>query len=106
MLVKVDRTSMAASLEVRCPLLDHKLAEWACTVPNSYKLRNGKGKYLLIRALGELAPSLAVEPPENGLRASPGGLVERTVAGTRSRSHPRAWRFSAAASSPSHSYGS
>ena len=66
MLVKVDRTSMAASLEVRCPLLDHKLAEWACTVPNSYKLRNGKGKYLLIRALGDRLPPSLLNRPKMG----------------------------------------
>ena len=56
MLVKVDRMSMAASLEVRCPLLDHRLAEWAAKIPNSYKLRNGKGKYILERALGNRLP--------------------------------------------------
>ena len=55
MLVKVDRMSMAASLEVRSPLLDHRLAEWAATVPTSYKLRNGQGKYILTRALGHRA---------------------------------------------------
>jgi asparagine synthase (glutamine-hydrolysing) len=56
MLVKVDRMSMAASLEVRSPLLDHRLAEWAATVPNSFKLRNGKGKYILEKALGNRLP--------------------------------------------------
>lgn len=56
MLVKVDRMSMAASLEVRSPLLDHRLAEWAATVPTSYKLRNGQGKYILTRALGDRLP--------------------------------------------------
>ena len=50
---------MAASLEVRSPLLDHRLAEWAATVSTSYKLRNGQGKYILTRALGHrLAPGL------------------------------------------------
>jgi asparagine synthase (glutamine-hydrolysing) len=61
MLVKVDRMSMAASLEVRCPLLDHKLAEFAATIPNDWKLHNpgrrgGQGKYILLRALGERLP--------------------------------------------------
>lgn len=56
MLVKVDRMSMAASLEVRCPLLDHRLAEWAATVPHVFKLRHGQGKYILRRALGDRLP--------------------------------------------------
>jgi asparagine synthase (glutamine-hydrolysing) len=56
MLVKVDRMSMAASLEVRCPLLDHVLAEWAAKIPHSSKLRDGKGKYILTRALGDRLP--------------------------------------------------
>ena len=56
MLVKVDRMSMAASLEVRCPLLDHELAEFAQRIPNAWKLRRGKGKWILLRALGERLP--------------------------------------------------
>ncbi len=56
MLVKVDRMSMAASLEVRCPMLDHKLAEFAATIPNGWKLRHGSGKYILLRALGDRLP--------------------------------------------------
>jgi asparagine synthase (glutamine-hydrolysing) len=63
MLVKVDRMSMANSLEVRCPLLDHKLAELAATIPNGWKLRNGKGKQILLRAVGDrLDPGLLNRP--------------------------------------------
>lgn len=59
MLVKVDRMSMANSLEVRCPMLDHKLAEFAAAIPNAWKLRGGKGKQILLRALGDrLEPGL------------------------------------------------
>jgi len=46
-LVKVDRMSMMNSLEVRSPYLDYKLAEFAASVPNSIKLKNGTQKYLL-----------------------------------------------------------
>lgn len=46
-LVKVDRASMMSSLEVRSPFLDHKLAEFAASIPNEYKLNNGTLKYLL-----------------------------------------------------------
>jgi asparagine synthase (glutamine-hydrolysing) len=63
MLVKVDRMSMANSLEVRCPLLDHKLAELAATIPNGWKLRHGKGKQILLRAVGDrLDPGLLNRP--------------------------------------------
>jgi len=55
-LVKVDRASMAASLEVRCPLLDHHFAEFATRIPTSWKWENGKGKRILIDALGDRLP--------------------------------------------------
>jgi len=57
MLVKVDRMSMANSLEVRSPLLDHKLAEFAATLPHSWKLRDGRGKRILIDAIGDRLPT-------------------------------------------------
>lgn len=50
-LTKVDRTSMAASLEARAPLLDHVLMEWSGSLPANMKLRQGNGKYLLKKAL-------------------------------------------------------
>jgi|HubBroStandDraft_1064217.scaffolds.fasta_scaffold12100_1 asparagine synthase (glutamine-hydrolysing) len=56
MLMKVDRMSMANSLEVRCPLLDHELGEFAATIPHGWKIRNGTGKYILLRALGDRLP--------------------------------------------------
>ena len=63
MLVKVDRMSMANSLEVRCPLLDHKLAEFAATLPPAWKMRDGKGKRILVDALsGRLPPELLDQP--------------------------------------------
>jgi asparagine synthase (glutamine-hydrolysing) len=63
MLVKVDRMSMANSLEVRCPMLDHRLAELAASIPNQWKLRNGQGKQILLRAVGDrLDPALLNRP--------------------------------------------
>lgn len=50
-LTKVDRASMAHSLEVRVPLLDHEFVEWVSGLPPSSKLRNGEGKYLFKKAL-------------------------------------------------------
>ena len=56
MLVKVDRASMAASLEVRCPLLDNRLAEFAARIPLSWKWQSGRGKRILLDALGDRLP--------------------------------------------------
>jgi asparagine synthase (glutamine-hydrolysing) len=56
MLVKVDRMSMANSLEVRCPLLDHRLAELAATIPHAWKMSNGRGKAILLEAIGDRLP--------------------------------------------------
>lgn len=66
MLVKVDRTSMANSLEVRCPLLDSEVADLAARIPNAWKIRNGRGKYLMIQALGELLPPELLNRPKMG----------------------------------------
>ena len=55
-LAKVDRVLMAASLEVRCPLLDHHLAEFATLIPTRWKWQNGKGKRILLDALGDRLP--------------------------------------------------
>lgn len=65
-LVKVDRMSMANSLEVRCPLLDHKLAEFAATIPHGWKLRNGRGKDIFIQTLGGRLPSELFAQPKRG----------------------------------------
>jgi asparagine synthase (glutamine-hydrolysing) len=50
-LTKVDRASMAHSLEVRVPLLDHRLVAWASSLPPALKLRGGTGKYIFKKAL-------------------------------------------------------
>ena len=50
-LTKVDRASMAHSLEVRVPLLDHRLVEWASSLPPGLKLRGGTGKYIFKKTL-------------------------------------------------------
>ena len=55
-LTKVDRASMAVSLEVRCPLLDHRLMELAARIPSSLKLRGRAGKHIFKRAMSELLP--------------------------------------------------
>jgi len=55
-LTKVDRTSMAVSLEVREPLLDHRLVEFAAKLPASMRLRRGEGKWLMKRAMRGTLP--------------------------------------------------
>ena len=55
-LTKVDRASMAHSLEVRVPLLDPDFASWACTLPSSLKLKHGEGKYIFKKALEGSVP--------------------------------------------------
>ncbi|HVH70641.1 MAG TPA: asparagine synthase (glutamine-hydrolyzing), partial [Candidatus Dormibacteraeota bacterium] len=55
-LTKVDRASMAVSLEVRAPLLDHKLMELAARVPSWLKLRHMKGKYIFKKAMRGIVP--------------------------------------------------
>ena len=66
MLPKVDRMSMAASLEVRCPMLDHELAELAARIPHQAKMRNGKGKAILIEAIGDRLPPTLLTRPKSG----------------------------------------
>jgi len=55
-LTKVDRTSMAVSLEAREPLLDHRLVEFAARLPARMRLRGGTGKWLMKRALASRLP--------------------------------------------------
>ncbi len=55
-LTKVDRASMAHSLEVRVPLLDHELVEWVSGLPASLKLRQQEGKYILKKSLEPYLP--------------------------------------------------
>ena len=66
MLTKVDRSSMAASLEVRVPLLDHRVVEYTTKLPDSLKYRNGEGKYILRRLLSRYVPSDMFERPKMG----------------------------------------
>ena len=65
-LTKVDRMSMACSLEVRAPFLDHLVAEFALDLPLKYKLRGSQGKYLLRRLGRKLLPENTVARPKQG----------------------------------------
>jgi asparagine synthase (glutamine-hydrolysing) len=65
-LTKVDRASMAHSLEVRVPLLDHEVMEYAASIPAAYKLRHGEGKYIFKQALCSLLPDTILNRPKMG----------------------------------------
>jgi len=63
---KVDRASMAHSLEVREPLMDHPLVEWLSNLPPAFKLRHGEGKVLLKKALAAYLPPEILYRPKMG----------------------------------------
>ena len=79
-LTKVDKMSMAVSLESREPLLDHKLLEFAASVPASLKLKNGQGKYLLRRLLERRVPKSIVDRPKQGFSAPIGEWLRGPLA--------------------------
>ncbi len=79
-MTKVDKMSMAVSLESREPLLDHVLLEFAATVPSSLKLKNGRSKYLLRRLLERRVPNAIAERKKHGFEAPIGGWLRGPLA--------------------------
>ena len=66
LMVKVDVASMASSLEVRSPMLDHHFVEFATAIPSSLKRNTGGGKVILKRALAPLVPKSTLNRPKKG----------------------------------------
>ncbi|KHK91161.1 XrtA/PEP-CTERM system amidotransferase [Novosphingobium malaysiense] len=65
-LTKVDRASMAVSLEAREPLLDHRLIEFAASLPESMRVRGGQGKWLMKHAMRRFLPDDILYRPKQG----------------------------------------
>ena len=65
-LTKVDRTSMAVSLEVREPLLDHRLIEFAAALPEGLRTKRGEGKWLLKKTMQRYLPDEVLYRPKQG----------------------------------------
>jgi asparagine synthase (glutamine-hydrolysing) len=65
-LTKVDRMTMAHSLEARPPLLDHKLVEFAATVPSRFRIKNGSTKHIFKQAMRGILPDQIIDRQKHG----------------------------------------
>jgi asparagine synthase (glutamine-hydrolysing) len=92
MLTKVDRASMAHSLEVRVPFLSHTFVNWAAQVPVDLKLRGSTGKYLVRRAIAPWLPEGVLDRPKQGFAVP----LARWVRGDLGRYAESVWRDSGA----------
>ena len=80
-LAKVDRASMAVSLEVRVPLMDHRVAAFAWSLPMQMKLAGGQGKHLLRQVLYKHVPRSMIERPKQGFAIPVGEWLRSALKG-------------------------
>ena len=66
LLMRVDKMTMATSVEGRVPFLDHRIVEYAFRIPGSLKVKNGVAKYVLKRAVADLLPESVIHRPKVG----------------------------------------
>ena len=69
LLMRVDKVSMATSVEARVPFLDHRLVEFSMKIPASMKIRNGKSKYILKKAVEGIIPNNIIHRKKQGFAA-------------------------------------
>lgn len=65
-LTKVDRMTMAHSIEARPPLIDHRLVEFAATIPTRFRIKDGQTKYLFKQAMRGVLPDHIIDRPKHG----------------------------------------
>lgn len=76
-LTKVDRTSMMVSLEVRVPILDHHLVEFAATIPPELKIKGMNTKYIMKKAAERLIPKEVIYRPKQGFGVPIGSWIKK-----------------------------
>jgi asparagine synthase (glutamine-hydrolysing) len=84
-LTKLDRTSMAVSLEVRPPLLAHPMVEWGMALPAHLKLQGGVGKQILRQAMAPLLPQEVLAGPKRGFAQGIAGQFRERAETVRAR---------------------
>jgi len=81
LLVKADRSSMAASLEARSPFLDHQLTQFAAGIPSNLKVKRGVSKYILKKALRGVLPDKIIDRKKHGFGVPVGAWFRGDLAG-------------------------